>query len=322
MFMQLEIKLPELNEHSFDTAKGTKLVLDYMYQLNRQLRYMLCHLDEENLESSITDKLDSIEGLKKDVSDAVKQDAYYSNNIVINNSLGQLGEDIFLQGKTITLQGEQINLNSVNISQNASKIQLAEVRIGQAEVDISAQQVEINSQGSRISNAEVRIDGAEAQIELKANQTTVDALGTRVSSAEVRIDGAEAEIELKVSKNGVIAAINLTTEAATIQAEKINLNGYVTAKQLEAELENIELSFNERIYTNTLQANSVATGSFTLSGTNMSKLNKTFLTSSKISVGKATTTVMGSSGNPMTITYVSSVTISNSDDDIYYVGYY
>lgn len=166
------------------------------------------------------------------------------------------------------------------------------------------------------------INGAKAEIALKANQTTVDALGTRVSSAEVRISGAEAQIELKVNRDGVISAINLTPEEAKIQAPKINLEGYVTAKQLEAELENIELSFNERIYTNTLQANSVATGEFTLSGTRMSKINKTFLTGVKISVGEATARVMHANGSPMEITYVSSVTISNSDDDIYYVGYY
>lgn len=180
--------------------------------------------------------------------------------------------------------------------------------------------IAIDEQGHAIDEAEIKLEGATVTI--AAQQRELDEQGERISGAEIRLDGVAASILLKVDKNGVIAAINLTPEEVKIQAAKINLEGYVTAKQLEAELENIELSFNERIYTNTLQANSVATGEFTLSGTRMSKINKTFLTDAKISVGKATVKVMHANGSPMEITYVSSVTISNSDDDIYYVGYY
>ena len=240
----------------------------------------------------------------------------------LSNRVGGHGAGISENKQFIVENQEIIRLHTIKINENGTKIQETEIRMADAEIALNAQEKVLTSQGERLSQAEVDINGAKAEIALKANQTTVDALGTRVSSAEVRISGAEAQIELKVNRDGVISAINLTPEEAKIQALKINLEGYVTAKQLEAELENIELSFNERIYTNTLQANSVATGEFTLSGTRMSKINKTFLTGAKISVGKATARVMHANGSPMEITYVSSVTISNSDDDIYYVGYY
>lgn len=240
----------------------------------------------------------------------------------LSNRVGGHGAGISENKQFIVENQEIIRLHTIKINENGSKIQETEIRMADAEIALKTQEKVLTSQGERLSQAEVDINGAKAEIALKANQTTVDALGTRVSSAEVRISGAEAKIELKVNRDGVISAINLTPEEAKIQAPKINLEGYVTAKQLEAELENIELSFNERIYTNTLQANSVATGEFTLSGTRMSKINKTFLTGAKISVGKATARVMHANGSPMEITYVSSVTISNSDDDIYYVGYY
>lgn len=240
----------------------------------------------------------------------------------LSNRVGGHGAGISENKQFIVENQEIIRLHTIKINENGTKIQETEIRMADAEISLNAQEKVLTSQGERLSQAEVDINGAKAEIALKANQTTVDALGTWVSSAEVRISGAEAKIELKVNRDGVISAINLTPEEAKIQAPKINLEGYVTAKQLEAELENIELSFNERIYTNTLQANSVATGEFTLSGTRMSKINKTFLTGAKISVGKATARVMHANGSPMEITYVSSVTISNSDDDIYYVGYY
>ncbi len=210
----------------------------------------------------------------------------------LSNRVGGHGAGISENKQFIIRDREVIDLHTIKIKENGDKIQETGLRMGDAEVSILAQQKQLDENGERIS------------------------------SAEFRLNGAEAKILLKVNKDGVIAAINLTPEEAKIQALKINLEGYVTAKQLEAELENIELSFNERIYTNTLQANSVATGEFTLSGTRMSKINKTFLTGAKISVGKATARVMHANGSPMEITYVSSVTISNSDDDIYYVGYY
>lgn len=55
-----------------------------------------------------------------------------------------------------------------------------------------------------------------------------------LSKASVELDGVKATLALKVEKDGVISAINMTTEDITIQAKKINLSGYVTATQLDA----------------------------------------------------------------------------------------
>lgn len=240
----------------------------------------------------------------------------YGSSIRGNSSMIDDNKQLIIRDREI------IDLHTKTIADQGLKLQEAEIKLEDAEITLEAHQDLITENGKNITAANVRIDGVEAEVELKANASIVTEQGRILSEAVVRIDGLDAEIELKVSKNGVISAINLTPEEVKIQAAKINLEGYVTAKQLEAELENIELSFNERIYTKTLQANSVATGEFTLSGTRMSKINKTFLTGAKISVGKATARVMHANGSPMEITYVSSVTISNSDDDIYYVGYY
>ena len=137
--------------------------------------------------------------------------------------------------------------------QNYVGIQLDEQ---QAQISLKASQSALDAQGQRLSKAEVAIDGANAAISLKASQTTVDALGQRVNSAEVAIDGANAEIALKVNKNGVISAINLTSEAATIQASKINLQGYVTASQLSAGLADVKSSLADYTVTDKLDAQS------------------------------------------------------------------
>ena len=71
-------------------------------------------------------------------------------------------------------------------------------------------------------------------INAKVSQTDFNALGTRVGTAESNITQNATDIGLKVSKDGVIGAINLTSEAATIQASKINLVGAVTIASLDS----------------------------------------------------------------------------------------
>ena len=107
------------------------------------------------------------------------------------------------------------------------------------EVDVQAEQIalkasheEVGALTRRMDAAEIAIDGVNARIDLKASQTDVDNLGTRVSAAEVAIDGANAEIALKVSKNGIVSAINMSSEGIKISASKIELSGTVLAGYL------------------------------------------------------------------------------------------
>ena len=64
---------------------------------------------------------------------------------------------------------------------------------------------------------------------LYATKSTVDSLGNRVTSAESSIKVNADNINLKVSKNGVVAAINASSESVTISANRIDLSGVVTS---------------------------------------------------------------------------------------------
>lgn len=81
---------------------------------------------------------------------------------------------------------------------------------------------------TRVGAAETSISQNAGEIALRASIATVDALTSRVSSAESSISVQASQIALKVEKDGVIGAINLTSEVARIQASKINLVGAVT----------------------------------------------------------------------------------------------
>lgn len=193
--------------------------------------------------------------------------AAMGNRIIHNESLIQLNADaIQLNAKEILAQAEQIKLRATyeELVQLEGKTAQRFNEVGiildahTAELLLTAKQKEVSALSKRVSSAEVAIDGANAQIAMKASQEEVNSLGQRVSSAEVAIDGANAQIALKVSKDGVIGAINLSTEEALIQAARVNLVGYVTASQLSAELASFRLSMNDSLTTNNLSVNSRA----------------------------------------------------------------
>lgn len=105
-----------------------------------------------------------------------------------------------------------------------------------------------------ISEVSVQLDAIETTLELKAERSEVTALDVRLSSAELNLDGLNAEIELKVSLNGVISAINLSTEEARIKAAKIVLDGYVTTSKLSSELASITNQISTSISTSSISA--------------------------------------------------------------------
>ena len=112
----------------------------------------------------------------------------------------------------------------------------------------------------RLHTVSIELDAVKSEIELKATAVHVSELEKRVSSAEITLDGVNAEIELKVNRNGVISAINLSPESVVIDAAKIDLRGYVTVNNLEAEMAEIFDLWAQEFSTKSLSADNVTCG--------------------------------------------------------------
>lgn len=195
-----------------------------------------------------------------------------------DEALGRISSvefDMDAANATIALKA---NVSEVN--ELGTRVSNAEVTIDgmNARIDLKASIAEVNDVSARVSNAEVAIDGMNARIDLKASQATVDEQGVRLTSAEVAIDGANAEIALKVSKNGVISAINMSSESVDISASRINLSGYVTASQLSAEVSSINTAISTKIVTSSLSASTVSCSSLTLSDASVRLRTGSFVT--------------------------------------------
>lgn len=136
----------------------------------------------------------------------------------------------------------RITSAETNITQNKEAIEL---RATKTEVESLT-----DSLDARLTSAESSITQNAESIELRVTQSDYDAkvdeleytdnlLFTNAAKQDTRLTNAESSItqnaeniELKVSKDGVISAINQTSESVTINASKINLTGYITATDL------------------------------------------------------------------------------------------
>lgn len=96
--------------------------------------------------------------------------------------------------------------------------------------------LEVNENGIYGEVKSVQGDVVIAQTAIKQNENNITLEAERATEAEskmrAQIKVNAEEIEMRVEKDGVISAINQTSESVTIQARRINLSGYVTASQL------------------------------------------------------------------------------------------
>ncbi|MFP7287984.1 phage tail spike protein [Shouchella clausii] len=119
------------------------------------------------------------------------------------------------QGKMvrITIPGEGDNTSTFKIR----KLQLEK---GNKPTDWTPAPEDIED---RISSAETKIDQTAREISLVASETNV--LGGRMTQAESRLSVQADQINARVEKNGVIAAINISSEGVRIDGAKTRITG-------------------------------------------------------------------------------------------------
>lgn len=130
---------------------------------------------------------------------------------------------------SITQNANEISTRVTNLTNtvNANKtsadnsISSLNTRMTSAESAITQNATEISTRVSTLSNT------------VNANSSSINGLKTRMDSAESSITQNATQIATRVAKNGVISAINQSSESITINASKLNLTGYITATNLK-----------------------------------------------------------------------------------------
>lgn len=158
-------------------------------------------------------------------------------------------------------------------------------------ISMKADAKTVTDMGERLSSAEITLNGADGQIGLVGRVETAEG---DIKSAEVRIDGLNSEIELK--------------------ADKITLNGYVTANQLKTEFTDFKSGISDTLYVRALSATGFECGSLKLNGYGISLEQRKVVTS----VGRTKRYALGPNGTTKIEFYECS---SVSTETIFYASW-
>lgn len=190
---------------------------------------------------------------------------------------------------------------SSTISQTASQIR------SEVTNSVSGLQSSITQTASQIrSEVSDTRNNLQSSITQTASQIRGEISDTR-NNLQSSITQNANQISLKVSKGDIASTINQTAQSVLISASKINLQGYVTASELDAEkarFDNLTAGTTTAtaLKATLLQANS----NFNLSGTNYA--GRTLKIGSVVS-----TTVLSSANAAVDFDHYHSITVSESD---------
>ena len=123
------------------------------------------------------------------------------------------------------------------------------------ETGIASKVEHINTQIDGDGGIKHRLQSAEEKItpnsivQVVKNSNLIQGIESEISYIDQRADSISLEVSKKVGKDNIVSSINQTAESIKIDANKINLNGYVTVSDLGAN------------GTTTIHGNRIATGS-------------------------------------------------------------
>lgn len=203
--------------------------------------------DLNSISQSIVDTKEIIENNKKNSDDknsSLKQDIDNVNVNVqkisketekIETSINNTNQEIqTLNSRSSALE---INLKSINqkISESETKAQIIETKLNG-----KAEKQEINNVNNKIAKVELGLNGITQKVEtseIKICQVDgkVNSMATKdeIAQLELTTKNIGLEISKKVDGDELISKINLSPEALKIDANKIELNGYVTFTSLQ-----------------------------------------------------------------------------------------
>jgi hypothetical protein len=136
------------------------------------------------------------------------------------------------QGNPLTAPGDIINVSYKNGDTYKSFIANQKFTFSTGLKCDIATNAKTSIQSEYKSNTPITKELAKAKSRIEQTEDSITLAVERIGEAEAQIIIQADQITSKVEKNGVISAINQTAEQITIDASKVNLNGYVTITNL------------------------------------------------------------------------------------------
>ncbi|NJP37931.1 Gp37-like protein [Alkalicoccus luteus] len=188
---------------------------------------------------------EEIEGVKSRLSTAetsITQNAEEISLKASQSSVDDLDSEISSINSELSVQADEIAARVTRQDYDADQEGIVQrFESNESSISANADAIELRVEKEtfdalegRVSSAETSISQNAEAISLRATKTEVDSIEGRMSSAESELSVQADQIDLRVEKDGVIGAINLSSESAIIDVAKLNITG-------DVEIENGEL---------------------------------------------------------------------------------
>lgn len=227
-----DIQLPNITDASLNSAKERKAILEALYQTNEQLRYVLNNIEMENLSAELQEKIEpgtsgdsELEFRVEDAEKGIAQLRMAADAIAlrVKDAEDDISE-LRVTADAIALRVENAENEVAQLILTADQIALRveDAEKGLAQLDLTADAITL-----RVDDAENEI--ARLSVSNDEILARVQDAETGLAQLEITADGISAEVSGKVGYGEVISSINQTAEEITIDAQKLNLNGAITA---------------------------------------------------------------------------------------------
>ena len=169
--------------------------------------------------------------------------------------------------KHITEDEESLTLLARNVDIIGGEQQGQRIALDDLGVRISSQETKTTNMEQTLSAAQIDV-AAQTGITLTAVKQATDLVSQKTDQTAAQLQVQAGLISTKVSAGDVASAINQTPQSVQISASKINLEGYVTATELETAIAAIrELNLWDLVSNTATIATSLTAGSLRVNGT-------------------------------------------------------
>lgn len=190
----------------------------------------------------------------------------------------QTAADITALAKRVTINEGAISTNTSSIQQNADSITSVVRRVDTAEGTLKTHGTAIQQNANSISTIAMDVQGNTSAIEQNANSITsvVTELNKKPADCNYSsINQLQDDILLRVKKDGVINAINVSTEGIVIDGNKVHITGDTVFD-------------NNVIVGGMIAADSIALEHLKANSVSSAKIQANAITSTKIAAGAVT----------------------------------
>lgn len=228
--LDIESVIKSINEDGSTLLKSNKIVIDTTGQ-TLDIAFKSVNTKTSELEETITSQGESISVIE-----------------------GQIKQKIWKSDITTALKDTETKIstlsdkyNTVSETLNSHTQEIADI---QTTVESKADKNTVSAIESRVTTFEQNLDGFMLTVSYTyATQADLNVTNQKLESAESSIKQFADKITLKVEKNGIISAINQSAEKITIDADRVDIDGFV--------------EFINNGYSTKINGNAIETGTIT-----------------------------------------------------------